>query len=171
MSQPTTHADYSHDWWTPPEWGDWASETALVPMFDPCPRQWTGEDRCDVAWWLDVVPEGMAPAPAYVNHPGGRGEAQRWWTESVRYILSGADLIWCAFNVEQLRHMRPSPFALDGWLVLPRERIGYIWGGPDIEGKRKHGERCKSPSNWSVFWSTMRPAPTPVPCTIVRTGA
>jgi hypothetical protein len=167
-----TYSDYSHDWHTPPEWWSWINETnANRTHYDPCPEDWdpTHYQLCDVANWIDAFDCEDDLGLVYVNHPGGRGETQRWWTEGVRYVNEGGPLIWCAFNVEQLRHMRPSPFALDGWLVMPRERIGYLWGGPDT-GKRKHGERCKSPANWSVFWTTLKPAPTPVPCTIVRTG-
>ena len=43
--------------------------------------------------------------------------------------------------------MNPSPFDIDGWLVMPKKRIGFVWGGPTVE-----------------------PAETPEECVIVRTG-
>jgi hypothetical protein len=83
--------------------------------------------------------------------------------------------VWCAFNCEQLRHLKPSPFRLPGWLIFPNDRIGFIWGGPDKVGADgrvtlKHGERGKSPGNWTVFWTTMEPATLPRAGEIVRTG-
>lgn len=80
-------------------------------------------------------------------------------------------LIWCAFSVEQLRHMHPSPFHLPGWLVMPRERVAFIWGGPDDPARgRVHGQPGRSPGNWTVFWSTHPPATPPIESVIVRTS-
>lgn len=74
--------------------------------------------------------------------------------------------------------MQPFPYSFyeESWLVLPRERIGFVWGGPNlyridnrtklytleeamhlvpdknrIKLARKHGEPAKSPGNWTVF--------------------
>ena len=88
--------------------------------------------------------------------------------------------------------MNPSPFDMDGWLVMPKRRIGFVWCGPTLvrldgatKGKlveydadihdenwivRRHGEVAKSPGNWTVFWSSVEPAETPEECVIVRTG-
>jgi hypothetical protein len=78
--------------------------------------------------------------------------------------------------------------SLRGWLVMPKVRIGFVWGGPDMvkddKGKlvpreekfsdratmRHHGQAMNSPGNWTVFWSSVEPAETPVPCDIIRTG-
>lgn len=165
-----THASYSHDWWTPPEWIQWVNETFLgQAWFDPCPGDWdpaahaSGLERR----WGDRT---------YCNHPGDRGSTPAWWSKAADEVTNGGiDLIWCAFNVEQLRHMRPSNFRMPGWLIMPRNRIGFVWGGPDMAATknakaRKHGERSKQPGNWTVFWSTIEPAPTPEPSLIVRTG-
>lgn len=165
-----THANYSHDWWTPTPWLNWVSATfGTDDWFDPCPEDWTPDqpDGLTVPW----------TGPVYVNHPGARGSTAAWWgkylTERTR---QGAELpfVWCAFSIEQLRHMRPSALELPGWLIAPRERTAFIWGGPDMpaeKGKaaRVHGRPMKSPGNWAVWWSTVKPAMPPVDCIITQT--
>lgn len=166
MSIATSYANYSPDWWTPEPWRRWISRTfRTTAWFDPCPGDWSPSEPSglDVRW----------DSPCYLNHPGGRGEHLRWWA---KYITEQpCDFIWCAFNAEQLRHLRPSPLALDGWLVLPRQRIRFVWGGATFtpaRGKpRVHGEPARSPGNWAVFWSTVRPAQPPAECELVRTLA
>jgi len=172
MSKSETHAGYSEHWWTPPEWIRWIQATIGI-YYDPCPQQWDG---------VDSGLKGEWGSPVYVNHPGGeRGAAQRWWSRTVEHSRETAGhMIWCAFNVEQLRYLNPSPFHLPGWLVMPRIRVRYIWGGDTIEpivlpsgrmkAVRKHGEPCKSPANWSVFWTSAPPAIPPVDSIIVRTS-
>lgn len=177
VSLATTYQNYEHSWWTPKPWLSWVDETFLGrEWFDPCPQDWapgthsSGLERR----WGDRT---------YCNHPGDRGSTHQWWGKGVDEVSRGGiDLIWCAFNVEQIRHMKPSPLRLPGWMVWPRDRIGFIWGGPDIVVNekavargadpkwRRHGEICKSPGNWTVFFSTLEPAPTPSPSLIVRTG-
>ena len=78
--------------------------------------------------------------------------------------------VWCGFNIEQLRHLIPSPLELPGWLILPRRRVSFVWGGPDTD-KRKHGEPMRSPGNWTFFWTTVQPADTPGTSLVLRTGA
>lgn len=161
-----THANYSHDWWTPPVWKRWVQETFGQQLyFDPCPGNW-GPDQ----------PNGLSipwAGPCYVNHPGARGSTDAWW---MKYQLEAPrKFIWCAFSVEQFRHMYPSALELPGWLVAPRERIAFIWGGPDQpaeknKAERKHGEPMKSPGNWTAFWTTVEPACPPVDSIIMRTG-
>jgi len=177
-----THASYSPDWWTPRPWKDWAAKT-LDPaelydddVFDPCPGTWKPTDASglEIDWGRRV----------YVNHPGSRdGSAQRWWTKAMdeQDRQNGRmALVWCAFNVEQLRHLSPSPFHLPGTLVMPRARTAFIWGGPDIAEKRDgkgkvrkaarvHGQPMKSPGNWTVFWTTEEIPTPPVRSIIVRT--
>ena len=58
---------------------------------------------------------------------------------------------------------------------MPRERVAFIWGGPDTpaEGNKKarfHGQPMTQPGNWTVFWSTVEPAEPPAESIIVRTG-
>lgn len=172
-----TYSNYSPDWWTPERWLAWVRETFERDYFDPCPGDWQKGEQpsgLDLDW----------QSPCYVNHPGSRGSAQVWWSkylEEKAYAKGGIDLIWCAFSVEQLRHMDPSPMLMSGYLVLPKDRVGFVWGGPDIEEKRdkngkvtqkarKHGDVAKSPGNWTVFWSTVPPADPPDHCLIIRTG-
>lgn len=165
-----SHANYASDWMTPPEWWEWVDETLgvdrlMTPVFDPCPHDWNSEQPSglDVEW---------PPGPVYCNHPGSRGSAQIWWS---KYIAEQERhrgklrFVWCAFSIEQLRHMRPSPFHLPGWLVMPRDRISFIWGGPS-DDKRTHGEPCKQPTSWTVFWTNVEPATPPSECVIVRTA-
>lgn len=155
------HADYSHDFWTPPEWWEWVRKTLGVRgVFDPCPGDWGP----DLPSGLDVLWLG----PTYVNHPGARGSTSAWWAKYLAERPSA--FIWCAFSVEQFRHMLPSALELPGWLVAPRTRVSFIWGGPDMPG-RVHGQPLKSPANWTAFWSTVEPARPPVDSIIVRTGA
>ena len=169
------HRDYSPDWHTPPEWIDWIKATLGPKYFDPCPGDWDGKrDGLTVNWGKRT----------YCNHPGSRGSTARWWgkyiAEQERH-KGRLRLVWCAFNFEQLRHMKPSPMHLPGWLIMPDVRLAYIWGGPDRpeirdkKGKikqsaRKHGESMKSPSNWSLFWTNVEPATPPGDCVIVRTS-
>ncbi len=177
MSISTSFANYSPCWWTPPEWMDWVTATLGQGWFDPCPRDWEPGDPSgllDLSWPYD---RGV-----YCNHPGSRRSTVEWWAKFVSELGLDEPGIWCAFNCEQERHMCPSPWSIPGWFVRPRERLGFIWGGPDIitnekavaKGEapkwRRHGSRCESPGNWTVFWSSAKPAPTPSPCVIVRTG-
>lgn len=171
----TTHENYSHDWHTPPEWLAWVKATLGPKYFDPCPAVWDGKrDGLETIW----------NRRTYCNHPGGRGSTRKWWAKYIREQERHAGrlrFIWCAFNHEQLRYMDPSPMHLPGWLIMPRDRVGYIWGGPTIKearnksGKitrpaRVHGERMKSPSNWSIFWTNVEPATPPGDCVTVRTS-
>lgn len=167
-----THANYSHDWWTPPEWMEWVEATIGyegVRIFDPCPRDWNGTTSgLDVEW----------DESTYCNHPGSRGSARRWWGKYIaeqKRQHGAMRFTWCQFNVESIRQLYPSPFHVVGWLVWPRERTPFIWGGPDMpEAKscaaRVHGEPMKSPGNCAVWWTTDRPATPPVDSVIIRTG-
>jgi hypothetical protein len=161
----TVHRDSSPNWWTPPEWWTWVCETldAYRP-FDPCPDDWDGSlniSGLETGWQF----------PCYVNHPGSkRGAAQEWWNKAIYEDAFVQPFIWCGFNLEQLWRLSPSPLLLPGWLVLPKQRVSFIWGGPDTD-KRKHGERQKSPANSTFFWTTVEPKQTPVPSLVLRTGA
>lgn len=172
------HRAYSADWSTPDRWWDWVARTFHVEaseIFDPCPADWDGEiSGLDIQWG----------SPCYCNHPGSRGSTGRWWSKYQReQERHGGRLkfVWCAFSVEQLRHMYPSPFSQPGWLVMPRERESFVWAGPDIaerknaagrivQSARHRGEPMTSPSNWSVWWTTEPPATPPVKSVIVRTA-
>lgn len=161
-------AGYSSDWWTPPEWWSWVEKTLRVDrsqIFDPCPADWNGNTAAsglEIDW----------RSPCYVNHPGARGAAVAWWAkyiaeqERVHWRLQ---LVWAAFSIEQLRHLRPTPLHMPGWLVLPRKRVEWIWGGP-TDDKRQRGVRCTQPTSWSVFWTTEAPATPPVESIILRTA-
>lgn len=165
MSVATSYQNYSPDWWTPPEWLRWVAGTLQTAVwFDPCPATWKSDDPCglEVAWNRHT----------YCNHPGSRNSAAVWWRKYNREQseLRGEMLfVWCAFSVEQLRHLDPSPFYLPGWLVMPRSRTAFVWGGP-TDGGREHGEPCKSPANWAVWWTTAPPATPPAESVIVRTA-
>lgn len=168
MSIAETHQNYSHDWWTPEPWLDWVRRTIGSNYYDPCPGNWNPDWPSGLeAKWRD---------PSYCNHPGSRGSTAKWWKKACHEMQENEiELIWCAFNCEQLRHMYPPPFKLSGYLIMPRDRIPFIWGGPDIipeKGKpRFHGKPMKSPGNWTVFWSTVAPARLPQECVIIKTGS
>lgn len=166
-------------WWTPELWVEWVAQTLQNHnFFDPCPQvRPDGFDGLLTSWL----------ASWYANHPGSRGSARIWWAKAYIELQKGSDGIWCAFSIEQLRHMKPSPLSLAGYLVLPHRRVKFIWGGPNmvmVKGKlvpqtketlrlpirRHHGEEVGGPGNWTVFWSSRKPAPTPKPCDIIRTG-
>lgn len=163
-----THANYSPDFWTPPEWLGWVSATfGTGDWFDPCPGDWSPDEPSglDIAW----------RDRCYVNHPGARASTAQWWTKYLRERGRVERFIWCAFSVEQLRHQLPSALELAGWLVAPRTRTAFIWGGPDMpatatRAERKHGQPLTQPGNWAVWWTTVDPAPPPVECIITRTG-
>lgn len=176
VSLADTNVNYSHLWYTPPDWIDWIVRTFGVAsyddVFDPCPQDWQGADGLSIPWqW-----------PAYCNHPGGRGSVAKWWRKylveclaRVGQALPLQPFIWCAFNPEQYRYMRPSALELPGWLVMPRDRrIDFCWGGPTYQppkGKpRVHGQPSGSPGHCTTFWSTVEPAEPPVDCIITRTG-
>lgn len=163
------YANYASDWWTPGLWLAWVTRTfqcEIEDVFDPCPHNWRKHkpqpSGLEIVW----------RSPLYVNHPGSRGSAQAWWEKYQREQRAqayGMSAIWAAFSIEQLRHMEPSPLVLPGWLVAPRQRIQWIWGGP-TDGKRIHGEPMKQPTSWSVFWTNVPPATPPVESIIVRTA-
>lgn len=151
------HKNYSHEWYTPMEWMDWVSETLGEWWFDPCPaeRPASFDDGLAIEW----------PGAVYCNHPGGRGQAKVWWSKFHAGMMRhapGSRYLWCAFSVEQLRHLRPSPFHIPGWLVMPRQRVAFIDG--------RTGEVAKSPAQWTVFWCNVAPATPPVESIIVRTA-
>lgn len=168
-----TPQTYSDTWYTPPEWLEWVEATIGKDYFDPCPRVHDpSRDGLTVQW----------SHANYVNHPGGRGNAKLWWSKLIQYMCSEMSFgdgwfnykiaypaVWCAFNIEQFRYLRPSPLELPGWLIQPRKRIAFIWGG-ETKGNRVHGQPCKSPANASAFWSTVEPAEPPHDSIILRTG-
>ena len=178
MALAQTHSNYSYDWWTPEPWYRWARETLGGAVFDPCRRDYDGSEERDMLKQSWANPHNNL----YVNHPGGRGNAQKWWMRAVREW--GMDIVWAAFNIEQLRILKPSPLEFTGYLILPKKRLRWVWGGPTgwfkkgelvPEGTKKavhreHGQPCKSPSHWAVFWSTVIPTEPPEPCWIRRTG-
>ena len=166
MSIATTYGNYSSDWWTPKQWRVWVTATLGARWHDPCPSDWTPDDLSGLdTRWL---------SRAYVNHPGARGSSPKWWHKyQLEQQRQGGcmQFVWCAFNIEQLRHLDPSPFHLPGWLVMPRDRTAFVWGGETTEKPaRIHGEPARSPSNWSVWWTNVAPATPPVDCVIVRTA-
>jgi len=175
MSIANTHRDYSADWNTPREWLEWAARTLRVPcakMFDPCPAGWnphSDPSGLEIDWL----------SPSYINHPGAksRGAAAKWWEkyQAEQERRAGRlSIVWCAFSMEQLRHMRRSPFHMPGWLVMPRTRTSFVWGGPRVIRRgqiiRRRGQVAKSPGNWAVFWSNVEPVTPPVECVIARTS-
>jgi len=163
MSIAKTYVNYSADWWTPQPWLDWVSATIGGDWLDPCPGDWDGSvSGLDVAW--DVA--------TYCNRPGSRGSVAPWWHKYLieqGHFAGRMRFVWCAFNVEGLRYMTPSPFHLSGWLVMPRERTSFVWGGETTEA-REHGKPAKSPANWAVWWTNVAPATPPVDSVIVRTA-
>lgn len=184
-----TFENYSHCWWTPPEWVDWVTSTLGPAWYDPCPTDWSPES-----------PSGLETTwgtRTYINHPGERGSTQSWWERTIwHHRVIGMQFVWCAFNCEQVRHMYPSPRLLpDLWFIEPKERTGFVWGGPTLykgdkdkgakattenpsaallgpDGrpivKRLHGERASSPGNWTIFISSVEPAQPPVDSIIYR---
>lgn len=179
-----TTAEYSHLWYTPAEWLEWVRETFGQDYHDPCPQDWDGTDG--LLWCTDQ--------PTYVNHPGGRGQFDKWHQAFYNHVQLFRG-IWCGFNLSQLRLAAKagrSFFEMSGYLILPHERVKYVWGGPTLYKRpngeitenafqtslgqkpvklfRKHGQPMPSPAHDSFFWSTTEPAVTPVNCSIVRTG-
>lgn len=155
MTLAQTYANYTDKWYTSPEWLAWVRKTIGVKFFDPCPANWDGAVSGLSRKW------GRS---TYLNHPGEHGSAPVWWAKSLEEIIAGncRKFIWCAFSVEQLRQMEPSPFLLPGWLVMPKSRIPFIDAKTGLPGKQ--------PSNWAVFWTNTKPATPPVDSVIVRTG-
>ncbi len=155
MSVQTTHQNYTDKWYTPQPWLDWVSATfGRTDWFDPCPANWDGTTNgLELAW--------PGNRPVYCNHPGSRGSTKVWW-EKFEFNARSRRAIWCLFNMEQLRHTDPSPFTLDGYLIMPKRRIQFIDASTGLLGK--------SPSNWAGFWSNVKPAETPEPCVIIKTG-
>ena len=173
MNYSKTYENYSHDWHTPPEWNSWVKATLKTRKqpFDPCPADWspkTHKDGLERPWGKKN----------YVNHPGGRGQAALWWAKWLAERNKGKkEMIWCAFNFEQLLNLRPLPMLQPGWVVIPTRRISFVWGGPTIKKKdkkgnikiRRKGDLTKSPGNRTAFYTTMEPATPPVASLIIRT--
>lgn len=162
MSISDTYSNYSADWWTPPEWMQWVRRTLGCEPFDPCPANWNPGMGCGLEReWMEN---------AYVNHPGSRGSTAKWWSKALKEMVRIDRLIWCAFSVEQLRHMSKlrSPMEMDGWLIMPRDRVSFVWGGECAE-RRRHGVPATSPAHWAIFWSTVPPHNPPQSSLVVRT--
>lgn len=129
---------YSSNWYTPPRWIDWISKELGSSYVDVCPQD------NDNSNWNGLL-EAWPGRNIYCNHPGGRGNAQRWWGRYRGWIhyYEGCRFIWCAFNIEQLRMLYPSPLETRGTLVMPRKRLKFH--APD-------GSVPMSPRYASAFW-------------------
>ena len=165
MSDP--HENYTSDWHTPPEWARWAADTMGAIDLDPCAAP--AEAHASIAWSNIRAAEqdGLAATwhgRVYVNPPGSNSvrSIRPWWGKAMMHLAAGEieALVWCFFNWEAAITVRPSPFELDGWLVMPRARVKFI----------RNGEVGGSPRNRTVFWSSVRPANPPVDSLILRTG-
>ncbi len=148
---------YSDKWYTPPEWLAWVRDELGEDYFDPCPAGWSEGD-------LDGLTVPWTCAPTYVNHPGGRGNPQKWWDRTMAECYWGAGefskLIWAAFNIEQLRYLKNGPLTRHGYLYLPKKRIAWV---------RAAGGKS-SPTHWAGFWMNRKAlTPPPVPCYVVKT--
>jgi hypothetical protein len=168
------HENYSSDWQTPREWVEWARETMGRIDCDPCasPNPWDNFAAID-----NITADGLELpwcGAVYCNPPGSNSSesVRAWWEKAMRETRCAEPetrcgqpgttmaLVWCLFNCEHVRILRPSPLDLDGWLVIPSRRVAFVRGGDAI----------KSPRNWTWFWSNREPAPTPVLSWICRTG-
>jgi hypothetical protein len=168
MTIANTYKNYSSEWWTPNRWIKWVTATFGTNIWrDPCPRQWKpwgNIDGLQTKWSRKV----------YCNPPGGRGAPQAWWSKYIeerdRLIKDDPsqpmEFIWCAFNIEQLRYLEPSPLSLPGYLVMPKKRVAFEKGGEGVHV----GPTPKSPSNWAVWWTTVKPSCPPDPSIIQLTG-
>lgn len=157
------HAQGSPLWYTPPHLSEWIRAT-IGEYFDPCPKYWDGEKS-----GLDIPWEPVA----YINHPGSGGRtSQQWWTkmheENARHDGAGK-FVYCFFNVEQIRKIEPSPLKTKGWMIWPKRRTRFVWGG-ESGGGRVHGEPYGSPRYWSAFWTNVEPAEFPEPCEVTECG-
>jgi len=96
----------------------------------------------------------------YCNPPGANSakSVRRWWEHAQRQHY--AALTWCLFNCEHARHLVPRVWDLPGYLVIPLKRVAFLRDGAPI----------KSPRNWTWFWTTRQPAPTPIESRIAQTG-
>ena len=162
MNKTTTHKNYSHEWYTPIRWKKWANETlGTKKFFDPCPPK-PKKDGLAIPW----------KDKAYINHPGGRGNKNKWWQKLHRELAEGnvKRYIWCGFNMQHLATLDP-PIIMkkNVWLIIPDSRLRFIWGGPtDEDKKRFHGEECPNPSNHTFFLSSVKPADVPDSCKVRR---
>lgn len=163
------HKNYSPDWGTPEPWAAWVRRTMGRIDLDPasCP---TTNDVVRAERFFTQHNSGLDmpwTGFVYCNPPGCNSvkSVKSWWSKGVKeyQLASVSKLVWCFFNNEHLRHVNPSPWRLDGYMVIPRKRIGFI--SPET-GKVQRGAR-----NWGWFWSSCEPDPnTPIPCWIVKTG-
>jgi len=160
---------YSDKWYTPEKWWEWIYATlGTRDVFDPAPAGWDGEkDGLSYKW-----PE----KPMYCNHPGGRGNKQKWWDKihemlwysNNRFIIdfvlgatvkSPIPIVWALFNIEHAFMIENGPLEQEGWLVVPRSRVKWV---PAKGGK-------SSPVCRAGFWTNVRPAKTPEKCFVFKT--
>ena len=74
-------------------------------------------------------------------------------------------IVWCLFNPEHQRCLKPSVWTIPGLLVMPGSRVGFHQGTGPVK---------KSPRNWAQWWlskdAIRRWTDPPTPCEFVETG-
>jgi len=156
------HVNYSPDWRTPPAWIEWARATMGGIDLDPCASPLQHEQFARKNYDGETF-DGLMErwrGRVYCNPPGANSSksVKAWWTKAHSRRL--AALTWAFFNCEAIKSVAPSPLDLPGYLVIPMRRVRW-W---------QHGAESKRPRNWSWFWTTREPAPTPIECRIIETG-
>lgn len=152
------HVNYFSDWQTPPEWLYWVGQTFGPNYDDPCPAGWNPNMSSGL-----VRPWGRS---VYVNPPGSNSivSVKPWWNKMILESMEGrvARVIWCFFNWEGSMSMDPSPWEFEGFMLMPRSRVGF-W---------RDGKAQKSPRNRTIFWlgGLEDFAEPPERCVVVRTG-
>jgi hypothetical protein len=159
------HENYSAGWGTPEPWLKWAADTMGGIDLDPCGDPQHPTPHCKTTLSTDGT-ERVWRGKVYTNPPGANSivSVKPWWEHAADCIGIGTvdAMVWCFFNCEATRHLEPSPWSMQGHMVLPSKRVAFLRGGVPI----------KQPRNWAWFWvyNTDYVAEPPVECRIVRTG-
>ena len=142
------HSAESGEWYTPPEWIELVRETLGSIDFDPCSSAKANEivrakiyETCTRDSWLN--------ANIFVNPPGSCRPSllykfgtcknskrcscklpQEFIRRSMQAAMGGADIIYLAFSVNQLRQLgkllRHVPHKLGVSVATPHDRIAYL---------------------------------------------
>lgn len=171
MSIATTYANYSPDWWTPPEWsGSSALSEAVISI--PVPVLGRRVSLMGLILTGCRQPTATTLGRAVALNDGGRSFSKKTstWAGCRSFGVpsqSSSSGIWSRVRL-----------AKRVGLSCP-SRIGFIWGGATKQvgtnkktGEpiiRHHGERAKSPGNWTAFWTNCRPARPPQDCRVITT--
>lgn len=159
------HKNYRGDWQTSPEWAEWIRRTLGAIDLDPASSKDANKTIKASKYYSSGGYERPWPGRVYCNPEGSNSvrSVKPWWEHGINELRSGrcTGLVWCFFNAMASYTLKPMPWELDGYMIIPPRRVPF-W---------RDGKPFSSPRNHALWWSSVRPcAPPPNKALIVHTG-